>query len=157
LGASMSLAPYRPREGVYARGVAGTGLVLLSLFASVRFYHWLSPRLSTAARFDLLGLHDIPYSACGAGLLFLVLAALSCLFAVAFRTGVKAIDSKTSAFVDLLIETEGELQKVSWPGKEELVNYTTVVIACMVFMGLLLFCIDQVVAFVMSSLRVLPL
>ena len=152
LVAPTSLAPYRPKQGVYARGVAGTALVLLSLFASVRFHGWLYHQLPPDAKL----IWDIPYSACWAGLLFLVLATVSSLFAIGFRTGIKGIDAKTGAFVDLLIETETELQKVSWPAKDELVNSSTVVIVCMILIALFLFCVDQLVAFAMSLLKVLP-
>ena len=147
----MSLAPYRPRQGVYARGAAAAGLLLLSLFASARLYQMLP----SSESFELLGL-DVPYSACWASVLFVLLGGVVCMFTIGLRTGLNAIDSKTGGFVDLLIETEAELYKVSWPTKDQLTTSTTVVFLCMIIVGVLLFCIDRVVAWVMSVLRVLP-
>jgi len=125
--------------------------VLLGLFASVRLYQMLPG----SEGFRLLGL-GVPYTACWASLVFVVLAGVVSLFTFGFRTGLNAVDLKTAAFVDLLIETEAELQKVSWPTKDQLTTSTTVVLLCMILMGALLFCIDQFVAWVMTVLRVLP-
>ncbi len=124
---------------------------MLILFASVRIVQ-MSP---TLGRFSIIGL-PVPYSYAWAGGFFVLCGALVALFTLGLRTGIEAIDGKTAGFVDLLTETETELKKVSWPSKEELRSSTAVVLACMVVLGVFLFAVDQVVAWLMMNLRVLP-
>jgi len=88
--------------------------------------------------------------------LFLVLGALICLFVFGLRTGLRFIDSKTHGFIDLLVETEGELQKVSWPTRQDLANSTSVVLVCVVIIGLFLWVVDRLLSVAMSSVGVLP-
>ena len=58
--------------------------------------------------------------------------------------------------VDLLVDTQAELQKVSWPTREELRSSTTVVLVCIFILGAFLYVVDVVVSFVMSRIGVLP-
>ena len=147
----MALVPYRPRQGVYARAMAAGGLVLLVLFASVRVFQMVPSEGS----FGFLGL-TFSNSLWWAGGVFVVLGAVVALLTLGLRTGIESIDSRTAGFIELLTETETELQKVSWPSKEELQSSTAVVFACMIALGLFLFCVDQFVAWFMGVLRVLP-
>ena len=148
----MALDLYRPRQGVYARAAAGAALTLLVLFASIRVYQ-MAP---VSGNFPFLGL-TFPNTVWPAAGVFLALGAIVALFTTGARTGVGAIDSKTAGFVQLLSETETELQKVSWPSKDELTNSTAVVLACMAILGLFLFCVDQFVGWFMGVLKVLPI
>ena len=86
----------------------------------------------------------------------MVLVALIALLAFGISTGYRFIDSKTHAFIDLLIETEGELQKVSWPTKDDLVNSTSVVLVSVVVIGVFLWVVDVLLSAAMSSAGVLP-
>jgi preprotein translocase subunit SecE len=43
---------------------------------------------------------------------------------------------------DLLIETQTEMKKVSWPKRDELVGSSVVVIACVVILGIYLYVVD---------------
>ena len=151
MASAMSLAPYRPRQGYHARAVAAAGLILLFLFGSVRLYELLPP----VKLFEVSGM-PIHSSVLWAGGVFIVLGGLTTLFTVGLRTGVESLDELTGSFIDLLIETQTELQKVSWPNKEQLTNSTTVVLVCMILLGAFLFVVDQVVAWLMSALNVLP-
>ncbi len=45
-------------------------------------------------------------------------------------------------FADFMIQTEGEMKKVSWSSKQEIIGSTKVVIITVVFMAALLFGID---------------
>lgn len=148
----MALVPYRPRQGVYARAAAAGGLLLLILFASVRIVQ-MAPDMG---EFEVLGL-DVPMSMWWAAGFFAVFGGIVALLTLALRTGIETIDAKTAAFVELLTETETELQKVSWPSKEELRSSTAVVLACMVVLGIFLFCVDQFVAWFMGTVKVLPM
>jgi len=147
----MSLAPYRPRQGYHARAVAAAGLILLFLFGSFRLYSMLPNQ----QLFEMSGL-PLYSSVLWAGGVFIVLGGLTSLFTVGMRTGVQSLDELTGGFIDLLIETQTELQKVSWPNKEQLTNSTTVVLICMIVLGAFLFAVDRMVAWIMSILRVLP-
>jgi len=55
-------------------------------------------------------------------------------------SGVKKLGPKTvKAFRDMI----GELKRVSWPAKKSLMNYTLVVLAFMLVMGLIILGIDS--------------
>ncbi|MFO8007503.1 MAG: preprotein translocase subunit SecE [Candidatus Brocadiia bacterium] len=127
-------------------------MLLLALFASVRLFQLTHSPDETLA---LLGM-DIPVAATWAGVLFVVAGGLIFLLTMGPQTGLKAIDEKTHSLVDLLIETESELGKVSWPGSEELSRSTTAVLVSIVVLGGFLFVIDQVVLQLMKYLQVLP-
>lgn len=47
-------------------------------------------------------------------------------------------------FADFLVSVESELEKVTWPGRQEVVQATVVVLCTMFFLGLFLFLIDLV-------------
>lgn len=57
-------------------------------------------------------------------------------------------------FADFLISVESEMNKVSWPGRSELVKASTVVIFTIFFMAMLLFCYDLVWQLIFSTLGV---
>jgi preprotein translocase subunit SecE len=147
----MALAPYRPRQGVYARAAAAAGLVALALFASFRIFQMTRG----GETFSFIGL-PVPYSIGWAAAFFVVSGSIVALVTLGLRTGIEGIDSKTASFVELLSETETELQKVAWPSRDELTSSTAVVLVSMVVLGLFLFCVDQMVAWIMGTLRVLP-
>lgn len=46
--------------------------------------------------------------------------------------------------VDLLVETEGEMRKVSWPSRQEAWNSSMIVVITVLFLMGLLFCYDVV-------------
>ena len=147
----MSLKPYKPNQGVYARGSVGAGFLVLDVFASWRLYALIGGEMELT----FLGIKLSSAVFWSAGL-FLVVALLLSLCVFGFQMGWEALDSKTRAAVDLLIETENELRKVSWPGKEELRRSATVVIVCILVLGCFLYLVDAVVSLTMTGLEVLP-
>ena len=54
--------------------------------------------------------------------------------------------------VDLLIETEAEMKKVSWPSRQEAWNSSIIVVVTVIVMMSLLFVYDLVLNFVMNRL-----
>jgi len=58
-------------------------------------------------------------------------------------------------FADFLIAVEGELAKVSWPSRTELVRASMVVIFTMFFLALMLFGFDLVWRFIFETLGVI--
>jgi len=147
----MALEPYKPNQGAYARGVAGAALMVLNLFACWRFYSLLDVQ----AQFRFLGMRP-DYGVLWAAALFLVISALIAVFTLGLHVGLGALDARTRAAVDLLIDTQNELQKVSWPGPEELRRSTIVVLVCIAVLGGYLVVVDLLVANTMEGLSVLP-
>lgn len=147
----VALTPYRPGQGIYARSATGAALLLVALFASVRLFQ-LS---SSEATFKWLGM-NVPHTALWSAAMFVGLGAVVFLFTFGVHTGLKRLDARTHSVIDLLIDTESELTKVSWPGPDELRSSTTAVLVSIILLGTLLFCIDWLVAFVMGGLKVLP-
>jgi preprotein translocase subunit SecE len=47
-------------------------------------------------------------------------------------------------FADFLVSVESELEKVTWPGRHEVIQATIVVLSMMLFLGVFLFLIDLV-------------
>jgi preprotein translocase subunit SecE len=148
----MAFTPYKPNQGSYARGAAGAGMLVLALFASWRLSQMIGPGENPM---QLLGL-SVPYGAFWGAGLFAVLAAVAALMVFGFELGVGGIDEKSHAFVDLLIDTQNELQKVSWPGEEELKRSTAVVLVAIIVLGCFLYVIDLFMTYTMTSLDVLP-
>lgn len=60
-----------------------------------------------------------------------------------------------ASFADFLISVEGEMTKVSWPSRTELIRSSIVVILTIVFLAAILFSYDLVWKFLLSGLGVL--
>ncbi len=146
----MNLSPYKPNQGKYARGAAGTGMLVFSLFASWRF-----AQLIGGHPVRPMGL-ELPFgSLWGAGL-FVVLAAITSYLMFGFKIGIDATDNSAQGFIDLLVDTENELKKVSWPGSDELRRSTSVVLVAILVLGAFLYVIDLAMTFAMRAVNVLP-
>ena len=57
-------------------------------------------------------------------------------------------------FADFLISVEAEMNKVSWPGRSELVKASIVVIVLIALLAMLLFCYDLIWQLIFSTLRI---
>ncbi|HQX48359.1 MAG TPA: preprotein translocase subunit SecE [Planctomycetaceae bacterium] len=55
-------------------------------------------------------------------------------------------------FADFLVSVESELEKVTWPGRQEVLQATIVVLFTMFFLGLFLFVIDLVWTWVFNAI-----
>ena len=71
--------------------------------------------------------------------------------AVAMVAGVVWILNRPRA-VDLLLETEGEMRKVSWPSRQEAWNSSVVVVLTVLFLMALLFFYDVALNFILRLL-----
>jgi preprotein translocase subunit SecE len=56
-------------------------------------------------------------------------------------------------FADFLVSVESELEKVTWPVKQEVIQATVVVLATMFFLGLFLFVVDLIWQQLFSLIR----
>ncbi len=58
---------------------------------------------------------------------------------------------------DFFIATEGEMKKVSWSSRKDIVGSTQVVVFTLVFMGVLLFVVDMLFMLLFTWMRVLQI
>ena len=127
----MSLEIYKKGQGKYARGSAYLLCGLLILFGAIRLH----------ATFNVPGEHvwvaDVPII--GSITLYKVVATL------AFLGGMLALHLVLNRpkSTDLLIDTEQEMRKVSWPSRAEVKSATIVVVVVTFVMGLSLFGFDE--------------
>ena len=80
---------------------------------------------------------------------------LICILVIGVETGIRPLDSGGKKTVDFLIDTQGELQKVSWPTRYEIVGSTTVVIVSVIVIGIFILGIDWIVSVIMGYIGVL--
>jgi len=125
---------------------------MLALFASTRLAA-MTADLGTA--FKALSL-DVSYSTIWASALFVLAGGLVFLFTFGVTSGIKGIDAATHGLIDLLIDTESELNKVSWPSQADLTRSTTAVLVCMVMLGVFLFLVGLLIGFAMKTMGLLP-
>jgi preprotein translocase SecE subunit len=122
------MTTYKKDQGRLARMAAFWAVALMLLFACVSMHVWLSGTFHEA-----LGqpINEIVIPIVGIELTpsFLITTAL-------FAVGLFFLNRWESRpqVSELLVETESELRKVTWPGGEEVVDSSLVVIACVVFL-----------------------
>ena len=135
------MASYKHDQGRMARMAAFWTL------AALLFYGCAALRSELAARFDALerplipGLPEIPPLGIDFNAAFLIAALL-------FGTGVWLLYRwiETPKNADLLIETEAELRKVTWPTGKEVVNSSVVVVVSVLFLMAFLAGADMLLA-----------
>jgi preprotein translocase SecE subunit len=121
---------YKPEQGRYARLAAFWSLAILLFYGSTSLYTTLlgyfpnsmgRPLIASTPRIPVLGLPLNPAMLISAvvlvGSIWLLNVVLS-----------------KARYADLLIETESELRKVTWPTVPEAVRSSIVVIACVLFL-----------------------
>jgi preprotein translocase subunit SecE len=81
-------------------------------------------------------------------LLYSVLAAVA-LFVIAGFVGASTVKGKS--FVVMLQEANIERRKVVWPTRQETVQTTLIVVVVVLIMGLILFCVDALLSWGVSS------
>ena len=152
----MALTIYKKGIGIYSRYAVAGLFGLASLFAAYSLYGALVnlPDFYGNAKIPLLGVR-VTWGLLGSIGLFLFCSFFICVFTTGFEVGVDGIDRKSKKAVEFFIETQGELQKVSWPTKNELVGSTVVVIIFLLLMSVYIFGVDWVVSTVMESIGVL--
>ncbi len=152
----MTFQIYRRGIGVYARGAVAGLFGLVAIFASYSLYGALIdfPELFEGAKVPLLGIR-LTWGGVSSCSLFVLFGVFICLFTTGFEVGVRGFDNKSKRAVEFFIETQIELQKVSWPSRSELVGSTIVVVVCLVVLGLYVFCVDWVVSTFMKAIDIL--
>jgi len=129
---------YKTGQGTLARLATWVALVVLAFLGAYEVFSWMHsqtdrPLIDSALTRRLPGL--------GVPLTWKLLVCIALFLAALW--GVRRVMSRASV-ADTLIETEGELKKVSWPSSSELRNATLVVIAVTVLLTTSLAMIDLV-------------
>ena len=147
---------YKKGQGIYSRIVVGIALGVLGLFASISLNNALLdlPNVAQNTKVPLVGI-GLTWGLICSFALFAVLGFLIYIFVAGMETGVKPLDNSGKRVVEFLIETQGELQKVSWPTKYELVGSTAVVIISVVVIGIFVLGVDWFVSLIMEYIGVL--
>jgi preprotein translocase subunit SecE len=130
---SMSLEPYKPGQGKLARGIAYVLGILLVFFGAWRLY-------ATINRPGHAWVEGVP-----------LVGSLSLYNTVAIVVGLTGllllhVVLNRPATVDLLIDTEQEMKKVSWPSRREVQNATIVVVIVSFTLALLLSGFDHLLS-----------
>ncbi len=141
---------YKKNQGFHARVFMAVALGAFALFASHAVYGTLieSAQLYPGAEVPLVGI-KLTWGLVSAAAFFFVCAALIGLHTTGFETGLGRLDTNSRKTVEFLIVTQGELQKVSWPTRDELVGSTGVVIVLLVILGAYIFGVDWVITRIM--------
>jgi preprotein translocase SecE subunit len=133
---------YKPEQGRLARLAAFWALALLVFYGAASFHSTLISYFEWAGRPLIASLPKIP-------VLGLKLNAALLLSGLLLAGGLYALHwylSKPKS-ADLLIETESEMRKVTWPSMTEAVNSSVVVIVCVLFLMAYLAGADWVLGF----------
>lgn len=118
---------YKPQQGRIARTSAFWSAVMLGLYACYTLNSELSGRYESLG--DPIGGIVIPVVSVSLSIAFLISLGLF----VAWFVGLSIWLNRPKS-ADLLIETESELRKVTWPTMEEATNSSLVVIFTVVFL-----------------------
>jgi preprotein translocase subunit SecE len=150
----MGFTMHKRGQGMYARASAALILGFTVLYGCWEFYQSdLMQGLPQLFYMDKFGFSvKVTWGMLVAGLIFAallgVVVSLTFGFTTQFRW-LKGLESKSTGFVEFLIDVEGELRKVAWPTRKQLVNSTSVVLLATVLVAVFIFCVDQVLQEVM--------
>lgn len=147
---------YRKGQGSSARISVGVALGLLSAFASYSLHGALIdlPVFFVGASVPLLNI-PLTWGVVSSFFFFLFCIAFAALLVGCLETGIGKIDNTGKGLVGFLVDTQAELNKVSWPTKRELIGSSIVVIIFSVIIGSYIFGVDRVVTLLMKSIGVL--
>ena len=124
------LSIYKRGQGVWTRGLTALGFLAMGTYGAVQTGAWL-------IGYQNMGGPTVYGKTIGVGLylpvvIFLVFAALT------------VYVCNTPKAADLLIDTEIEMRKVTWPTSKEVLGATAVVIVVVLIIGSYLFGIDKI-------------
>ena len=147
---------YRRGQGASARISVGIVLGLIAVFAAYSLHGALInlPMVLSGARVPLVSL-PLTWGLISSFFFFLLCALFVGVLVGGVETGIKKIDNLGQRAVGYLIDTQVELQKVSWPTRQELIGSTIVVIICAVILGVYIFGVDRFVTSIMRLVKVL--
>ncbi|MFQ5956768.1 MAG: preprotein translocase subunit SecE [Candidatus Brocadiales bacterium] len=141
---------YKKNQGIHARLFLAGALGALACFASYAIYGTFIelPQLYPGAEVPLVGI-KLTWGFAFAAIFLVICAAIIGVLTTGPETGLRTLDANSKKSVEFLIDTQGELQKVSWPTRTELVGSTGVVIILLVILGVYIFWVDWVITRIM--------
>lgn len=125
----MDLSIYKKGQGWYTRVNTAIGLGLIVVLGA----HWLANDVLANAR--LFGLEPVYTRA----IVFLIFTSIFAIFGYHFI-------ARHHRFVDFLIAVEGEMKKVNWSSRKEIMGSTYIVISMTVFIAVVCAVLDLVFA-----------
>ncbi|MEQ8763372.1 MAG: preprotein translocase subunit SecE [Planctomycetota bacterium] len=123
------MAVYKKDQGIYARRTALWLLVLLLLWGAFRLYVWFSGFAALKAS----NMGEIPLTDVKLNWAFAIAAII---FAAAVFGCAKLLNRPKLA--DLMIDTEQEMKKVTWPTFNDAVNSSVIVIVTVIIFAVFL-------------------
>ncbi|HLG29946.1 MAG TPA: preprotein translocase subunit SecE [Candidatus Brocadiales bacterium] len=149
----MGFEVYRKKQGVYARYAVAVILGFVVLFASYSLYGMLIslPEVYAGARVPVLNV-SFNWGFLGAIILFVICGTFLGILVGGVQTNVGPLDTGGRKIVDFLVDIQAELQKVSWPTKQELVGSVIVVIISIIVLSAYILGIDALMREVMRLL-----
>jgi len=153
----MGFTVHKRGQGMYARAGAALVLGFTVLYGCWELYQSEMLQGLPALSLGRIGL-DVKWGMIVAGVLFAALLALIVALTFGFTTQgrwLKGLESKSTGFVEFLIDVEGELRKVAWPSRRQLMNSTSVVLLAVVLVAVFIFGVDQVLQEVMRLAGIL--
>ena len=158
----MGFTVHKRGQGMYARASAALVLGFTVLYGCWELYQSLDslpPVDAVNNLFARVGLSlDVKWGMLIAGIVFVALLGLILALTFGFATQMrwlKGLESKSQAFVEFLIDVEGELRKVAWPSRKQLANLTGVVLLATLLVAVFVLGVDQVLQQVMRLAGVL--
>ena len=145
----MGFVMHKRGQGMYARVSAALVLGFTVLYGCWEFYQSdLLQGLPTLFYINKMGFSiNVTWGMLVAGVLFAGLLGLILAMTFGFATRwrrLKGLEARSLRFVDFLIEVEGELRKVAWPSRQQLINSTSVVLLATVLFAVFIFGVDQI-------------
>ncbi len=149
----MGFEVYKKKQGVYARYTVAALLGLVAFYASYALYGTLIslPEVYADARVPVINV-SFNWGFLSSAILFLISGTLVGILVGGVQTKVGPLDAGGRKIVDFLIDTQAELQKVSWPTKQELVGSIIVVIITVVVLSVYILGLDALMREVMKLL-----
>ena len=134
-GGQTPFTLYKPGQGTYVRWGTAVGLGVVMVSGAQFLYE------------QLFLLENSPYQ------VWQIIIPVAVLVALAYLTF--WLVGRKRGTVDFMIATEGEMKKVNWSTRQEVIGATKVVIATTLAMGALLFVADMICIFVFSAMNVI--
>jgi preprotein translocase SecE subunit len=147
---------------MYARASAALVLGFTVLYGCWELYQSLDslpPMDSVNRLLGRVGVNlELKWGMLVAGIVFVALLGLVLALTFGFATQMrllKGLEAKSQAFVEFLIDVEGELRKVAWPSRKQLMNLTSVVLLASLLVAIFVLGVDQVLQQVMRLAGIL--
>ncbi len=133
---------YRPGQGANVRWGSAIGGALLAVGAAMYVYESLMPRIQ-----GLLGMSDDSFG------LIRLLAPVGVLAGLVYL--VWHYVGRSPRAVDFMVATEGEMKRVNWSTRREIIGSTRVVIFTILALAFILFIFDAIFIIFFSLIRVI--